>query len=271
MVHFIILLLCISSAFAGSDEVEIWRSVQVRRPMESGLYWRVSGRIVGGNDANITDFPYQLSLRKFDSHICGASVISSQYAVTAAHCVYPKPFLDFMTLSGGSANRTDGVIFTVDEIILHPMFNRNIYNNDIALIRIHGSFLDYDNIGIVALQSSAIAISTTNPTYCTVSGWGQTNFQIEDLPEILKSVKIPLVPYNDCRRKWSPYSVTTSMTCAGELRRDSCSGDSGGPLVCNNRLYGIVSWGDDSCGSSYPGVYTSISASNVFNFLDQYV
>ncbi|KFB43604.1 AGAP001247-PA-like protein [Anopheles sinensis] len=121
--------------------------------MTSGIL--VSGRITGGSDANYADFPYQLSLRKFNNHVCGAAVVKDQLAVTAAHCVADAD--------------TDSVC----------------------------------------------------------------------------------------------------MACAGELRRDSCNGDSGGPLVCNNRLYGIVSWGDRYCGSTYPGVYTNISAKDVYSFLEQ--
>lgn len=43
--------------------------------------------IIGGTLASIFDFPYQLSLRQSQTHICGASIISAQFAVTAAHCL----------------------------------------------------------------------------------------------------------------------------------------------------------------------------------------
>lgn len=44
------------------------------------------GRIVGGKDADIEDFPYQVSLRFLDDHFCGASILSEKYVLTAAHC-----------------------------------------------------------------------------------------------------------------------------------------------------------------------------------------
>lgn len=44
-------------------------------------------RIVGGSNANNGQFPHQISLRIGESHICGGSIISQNYVVTAAHCV----------------------------------------------------------------------------------------------------------------------------------------------------------------------------------------
>ncbi|XP_053670962.1 trypsin alpha-3-like [Anopheles nili] len=268
------LLLCVTSALANSNATEIWRSKQVRKAIKSSFQLEpsVSSRIVGGTEANIKDLPFQLSLRWDGFHICGASVIDSSFAITAAHCVNPMPPVESITLKGGSSNRTDdnGVIFEVEEIIVHPMFNANNYHNDVALVRIVGSFTGYENIHPITLQHVPTLVLSSNQTSCSVHGWGLTSNQ-SYLPEMLRMVRVPLVPYTDCRRKWSPLSVTASMICAGELRRDSCMGDSGGPLVCNNRLYGIVSWGDNQCGSAYPGVYTNISSKDVSSFIHQYV
>lgn len=48
-------------------------------------------RIVGGSEAREHSHPWQASLQMKTSsgfsHICGASVISSNWLVTAAHCV----------------------------------------------------------------------------------------------------------------------------------------------------------------------------------------
>lgn len=48
---------------------------------------RFDGRIVGGEPTTIEKHPYQLSLQYYGSHICGASIISADWALTAAHCV----------------------------------------------------------------------------------------------------------------------------------------------------------------------------------------
>lgn len=47
---------------------------------------RLDGRIVGGEDAEIEQFNYNAQLLYYNSHICGAVIISPQYVLTAAHC-----------------------------------------------------------------------------------------------------------------------------------------------------------------------------------------
>lgn len=43
------------------------------------------------NDANISDFPYQVSLRRGGSHFCSAAILSNEWIVTAASCIMRTP------------------------------------------------------------------------------------------------------------------------------------------------------------------------------------
>lgn len=58
-------------------------------PLDSihGIHQKPEGLIVGGSEANINNFRYQLSLRFNNNHICGASAISNRFALSAAHCI----------------------------------------------------------------------------------------------------------------------------------------------------------------------------------------
>lgn len=44
-------------------------------------------KIVGGQDANIEDYPYQVSLQFQYTHLCGGSILDQYFILTAAHCV----------------------------------------------------------------------------------------------------------------------------------------------------------------------------------------
>uniref|UniRef100_A0A673LH03 Peptidase S1 domain-containing protein n=1 Tax=Sinocyclocheilus rhinocerous TaxID=307959 RepID=A0A673LH03_9TELE len=47
-----------------------------------------AGRVVGGQDAQKGAWPWIASLRWLGGHVCGATLIDSEWLITAAHCVY---------------------------------------------------------------------------------------------------------------------------------------------------------------------------------------
>lgn len=59
---------------------------------------RISSRVFGGDDAEIGSWPWIGSLQQYGDHGCGCTLINSQWAVTAAHCVYVLSITLFLQL-----------------------------------------------------------------------------------------------------------------------------------------------------------------------------
>lgn len=69
-----------------------------------------SEKLVGAENADIGEFPYQVSLRMNGKHFCGGALISKKHVLTAAHCVMAskKVFFGFVTAIVGTNSLTSG-------------------------------------------------------------------------------------------------------------------------------------------------------------------
>ena len=106
--------------------------------------------IVGGENANIQDYPYQAALLSTGGWgggyaYCGASIINEYWILTAAHCVQGESASNTGVRVGNDASYAQGgVTYDALEIISQPNYNANSMNNDIALIRVDGP-ISYNN------------------------------------------------------------------------------------------------------------------------------
>ncbi|XP_046630049.1 trypsin-1-like [Neodiprion virginianus] len=218
-----------------------------------------SGRIAGGSTASIKDFPYQLSMRWKNNHYCGASLISSKWAVSAAHCTFNRRTSELTLLAGTSNRLFGGQLRNVFLAINHPRYKAKSIDNDISLLKVSRAFTLSSTVQAIALPYQEQRVSAN--AYAVVSGWGTTREGTESAPVILQQVSVPLVASDTCNSLYFG-RITSGMLCAGYLSGgyDACQGDSGGPLVSNGILIGIVSWGNGCARRDFPGVYTRTAA-----------
>ncbi|XP_032293281.1 trypsin eta [Drosophila virilis] len=223
------------------------------------------GRIVGGEVISAYYLPYQVSVRRRNSarsayaHSCGGALLDERTVLTAAHCVYNRQEENFLVVAGTElrAGMDGGVVSRVERLVPHELYNASITDNDIALIFVTPPFpLDSQR------KIATIEVGPELPpvgTLATVSGWGMTTEDGFGSTQ-LRQVQVPLVDREVCQTAYNWRPITEGMLCAAASGggKDACQGDNGGPLVVDNKVVGIVSFGEGCARAQYPGVYAAV-------------
>ena len=226
-----------------------------------------STAIIDGSTATANEFPFLVNIwmndSTFNAHLCGGSLISSKWVLTAAHCitedasestirtVSPKKLtLIFQSLS---INGTGGRKVKAKSVIAHPQFSWP--NHDIALIELAEAVTDIQPINLYQKDQGSIL----NPASAIVMGWGLTDQAGRTDGQVLLKTTLPLVDRQYCSDDEFPkrhgWKISDDTICAKtNLNKNaSCHGDSGGPLVqiLSGQFYqiGVVSWGS-ACGGN---------------------
>jgi secreted trypsin-like serine protease len=95
-------------------------------------------KIVGGENADIKDFPYSVSIAmlNFKSHFCGGTIISNWHILTAAHCVVGRNASLIRIYTGNSnLENSNEQSYGILSIIIHPKYTNDI-RSDIAIIMV---------------------------------------------------------------------------------------------------------------------------------------
>jgi len=237
-------------------------------------------RVVGGQDATIGDWGWQVSMNISGRLGCGGSLLNNEWIITAAHCVgsssvsrysFDIGHHDRFILEPWAQTRRPTKVFR------NPTYTSYNFRNDIALFKIPR--VEYvDEIQPVCVPNGQVEYAGRESW---ATGWGTTRSGGR-VSRYLQEVRMPFLSDERCIQKY-PRAYKDVMVCAGETgnNADTCQGDSGGPLVVrhlptdpyNNDqnddgnyaqpsgerwyLAGLTSWGY-GCGDG--GVYTRTSA-----------
>nr|XP_058159720.1 transmembrane protease serine 11D [Dasypus novemcinctus] len=222
-------------------------------------------RIIGGIKAEEGDWPWQVSLQRNNFHICGGTLISNTWILTAAHCFRSSSNPRQWTVNFGLSTTVPALRMRVRSIVIHDNYEPITRENDIALMQLERGVTFTRNIHTVCLPVASQNIPPGSTAY--VTGWGSLEYGGNTVTE-LQQVQVRIISNNVCNAPASYNgAILPGMLCAGLPGggADACQGDSGGPLVQEDSrrlwfLVGIVSWGFQCGLPDKPGVYTRVTA-----------
>jgi secreted trypsin-like serine protease len=242
-------------------------------------------QVIGGQAADPGEDPWMAALvidqryvsNPFAGLICGASFISPDTLVTAAHCV-----LDFfpgeLDIVAGSNNLVPAETerLEIRNIRVHPEHTWRSDLFDVAVIQLRHPPTTFTPTPIDLVGPDDADLWEVGDE-ARFTGWGvdERGQPISSLME----AEDPIISDPDCRARYTgQFFQGRTMVCVGEVgpgggSSSPCYGDSGGPLTVSDAgrpvLIGLV-LGGFRCGDpNYPAIFTQVSAA--VDFLAPYL
>ncbi|XP_037809752.1 collagenase-like [Lucilia sericata] len=227
-----------------------------------GMIWPIYLTIAASNNqtaANIEDkrailgqFPWYVLIKinatEEEIHVCGGSIISNKWVLTAAHC-FSGP-LHIQLVFGIIELNNNGTTMISSKVFVHPQYDENTLRNDIALIELPEELEFTDNIQPIAMVSSAKASNNFINDKAIITGFGVTENSV--FSDFLLWTILEIVNNSVCDRVYITEMSDTEMCVISGSNMSACTGDFGGALVWKNEndemvQIGIFSFFKDSC------------------------
>ncbi|XP_076178984.1 trypsin-1-like [Ptiloglossa arizonensis] len=210
--------------------------------------------------ANITDYPYHVSIETQGEHVCSGALVHESWIITAASCVFGvnPSTVSVRVRTGVLSNGGDEL--EVRNVVVHEDFDKYVLLNDIALIKLKIPVQFGEKLLPIGIPGNE-DYNLDDGTMCFVTGWKYN--MGGSIESQLTVTAVPIVNQDICSSTMPCYEpVLRKMLCAGNMTLgvETCQGDPGAPLTEGQTLIGVLSYGLGCKTMIHPGVYTRVSS-----------
>ncbi|NXH16381.1 TMPS6 protease, partial [Bucco capensis] len=258
---------CVKKPNPLCDSTPDCRDLSDERSCACGLQARVS-RLVAGEESVAGEWPWQASLQVRGRHVCAGALLADRWVVSAAHCFQderlasPSIWTVYLGKYLQNASSHTEVSFKVIHLFLHPYYEEDSHDYDVALLQLDHPVITSPFIQPICLPAPSHLFEPG--LHCWITGWGALK-EGGHSSNVLQKLEVQLIPQDICSEAYH-YMISPRMLCAGyhKGKKDACQGDSGGPLACKAPsgrwfLAGLFSWGKGCAHPNHYGVYTRIT------------
>ncbi|XP_037809753.1 collagenase-like [Lucilia sericata] len=226
-----------------------------------------SAAIIAGVRAIPGEYPWHVLLKitPQSSVLCGGSVISNTWVLTAAHCLTNK---EYMYMQFGTVELFSNALgMNSSRLFPHPNHRPHINGNDIGLIELPTPLTYNAFIQPIPLVTSAEAASTDFIGVISfISGFGYYINKVSKSSKWLLWGAEEVVRNPVCGIIYGPLPPSHMCTVGYTIdRQHPCKGDSGGALVWRNpnrthKQIGVFSYGRAEDCAGRPSAYMRVSS-----------
>ncbi|XP_055388952.1 collagenase-like [Condylostylus longicornis] len=233
------------------------------------------GTLILGHEAEQNQFPWQVSITNYKKNgqinICGGTLISNQWILTAATCLGNESEKILIGL-GSNELKSPAIIRTATNTIIHKDFNPKdvrLPKHNLAILKMNDTVNFTDWIEPILLPGEDQMGLSFEGVKARNSGWGTKVIEIPNDKKTSSSTtdslnwhELTVISNQDCLSSYT--DVTNEALCTRVITGGNvCLSDIGGPLVILDpegwKLVGIASYTLD-CDSSYPAVFSRITS-----------
>lgn len=172
-----------------------------------------------------------------ENSVCGCSIISDTFVLTAAHCT--RGFTTFELGFGSIDFSNPSFSLTSHKKVEHSGYNPTNLNNDISLIELPVRLQWTTTVAPIQLPSYSDVSTTFMNRQATVSGFGKTRDANTQVSDRLMYVNVRVIGNSECSALYGTDIVRAFTLCSrgwDSNKQGTCQGDSGKVFMLSFRL-----------------------------------